>query len=248
MRSIRLSLLLAAALPFAVSCAPKSQVDDLSKRVETLETELKTLKEKGGSAATAKADANSPEEQAAMALMKEIQTAQQAGDFASAKSKLAELQSKYPTTRAGKSAGRMAAEVNLVGTDAKPLDVEKWYQGKTDINSGKATLLLFWESWCPHCQREMPKAEPIYEQYKSKGLNVVGLTKVTKSASDETVKTFIDEKKLTFPIAKENNAAMSDAYAVTGIPAAAIVKDGKVVWRGHPARLTNEMIEGYLGS
>jgi hypothetical protein len=35
---------------------------------------------------------------------------------------------------------------------------------------------------------------------------------------------------------------MSNAYAVTGIPAAAVVKGGKVVWRGHPAQLTDEVL------
>ena len=38
---------------------------------------------------------------------------------------------------------------------------------------------------------------------------------------------------------------MSQHFNVSGIPAAAVVKDGKIVWRGHPARLTDEMIQGW---
>jgi hypothetical protein len=29
---------------------------------------------------------------------------------------------------------------------------------------------------------------------------------------------------------------------VTGIPAAAVVKGGKVIWRGHPAQLTDDVL------
>ena len=36
---------------------------------------------------------------------------------------------------------------------------------------------------------------------------------------------------------------MSSSFAVTGIPAAALVKDGKVVWRGHPARLDDALLD-----
>jgi hypothetical protein len=35
-------------------------------------------------------------------------------------------------------------------------------------------------------------------------------------------------------------------FNVSGIPAAAVVKDGVVVWRGHPARLNNDILTGML--
>ena len=90
----------------------------------------------------------------------------------------------------------------------------------------------------------MPKLEETYEKYKGK-LQVVGLTKVTKSSTDEKVQQFLSEQKVTYPIAKETGE-MSDYFAVSGIPAAAVIKDGKVVWRGHPARLTDDMINAWL--
>jgi hypothetical protein len=35
-------------------------------------------------------------------------------------------------------------------------------------------------------------------------------------------------------------------FGVSGIPAAAVVKGGKVVWRGHPARLSEQMLKDWL--
>ena len=76
-------------------------------------------------------------------------------------------------------------------------------------------------------------------------MSFVGLTKQSKNTSDEDVQSFIDENSLTYPIGKEDGS-ISNAYAVSGIPAAAVVKDGKVVWRGHPGSLSDDMLDGWL--
>jgi thiol-disulfide isomerase/thioredoxin len=232
------------ALPFALliaGCAQKSQVDSLEARVKALEERSASAPAKPGAAA-----ASTPEDDAAKKLMEEAQNALAADDYPTATAKLQEVVDKYGTSRVAAAAKKQLPEVQLVGSDAKPLEVEKWYQGKASLTDSKATLLVFWESWCPHCKREMPKMPALAEKWKPKGLQVVGITKVTKSATDETVTAFLKENNINIPIAKEKDGSLSAAYAVTGIPAAAIVKDGKVVWRGHPARLTDEAIEKIL--
>ena len=177
--------------------------------------------------------------------MKESQQAMNAADFMTAKAKLQELQQKYPETRAAKAASRVMTELAIIGTDAPALDTEKWFQGKVAYGS-QPTLLVFWEQWCPHCREEMPQMEALSAKMKGK-LSIVGMTKVTKKSTDELVMQFISENKLTFPIGKEKGGSLSQAFAVTGIPAAAIVKDGKIIWRGHPNKLTDEFLAKLLG-
>ena len=75
---------------------------------------------------------------------------------------------------------------------------------------------------------------------------MIGLTKITRNSTEEQVTAFIKEKDVQYALAKEQGDSMSKRFGVSGIPAAAVVKDGKVVWRGHPARLKDEMIEGWL--
>ena len=163
-----------------------------------------------------------------------------------AKAKMAELNEKHGSTQVAAKAKKTAAELEVVGKAVTELKIEKWYQGETklDMNSNTPTLLVFWESWCPHCRREVPKMEETYTKYKGK-MNLVGLTKVTRSSTDEKVVEFIKENKVSYPMAKEAGD-VSETFAVSGIPAAAVVKNGKIVWRGHPARLTEEMINGWL--
>jgi len=220
----------------------------LEKRVSDLEARVAELEQPPGNAPPAPT-APSPDEVAAGNLLRDAQLAMDNGDFDTAKAKLAELLDKYPTSRAAKMAERTRQEVDVVGKDAAPLRVEHWFQGtEADAKGGKAQLLVFWEVWCPHCRREVPGLVDTYAKFHPKGLSIVGLTKQTRDVTDQQVSDFINENHLNFPIAKEKDGAMSTAYGVEGIPAAAIVKNGKVVWRGNPGKLTDAVLEGFLGS
>jgi thiol-disulfide isomerase/thioredoxin len=239
-----------AVLPLLAlaGCAQKSEVDALKEQVVKLEERVAAAEKKGGAGAAGAAAASPEDEAAASKLMEELQGALKTSDYPTAKAKIAELSAKYSGTRAGKAAVRMATEVNLVGSDAKPIEVQKWYtKEQGSLADNKVTMLVFWEVWCPHCKKEVPLLPAKLEKYKSKGLGIIALTKVTKSATEESVEAFIKDSKLTFPVGKEpEGGPLSAAYAVSGIPAAALVKDGKVIWRGHPARLTDELLEQML--
>ena len=76
-------------------------------------------------------------------------------------------------------------------------------------------------------------------------MEVVGLTKQSRDTPDSDIESFIREHNLNYAIGREDGS-MSEAYAVTGIPAAAIVRNGTVVWRGHPGSLSDSMIEGFI--
>jgi hypothetical protein len=91
----------------------------------------------------------------------------------------------------------------------------------------------------------VPKIQSIYSDLKGEGLQVVGLTKITRSSTEEKVSTFISEKQIAYPVAKEDGE-LSRYFNVSGIPAAAVLKDGKVVWRGHPAQLNEAKLKAWL--
>ena len=247
-RSLRtLALASLSGALFLTACADQALV----ARVNDLETRVKAIEEKGAKAPAAAAAAApnqpappSPEDEAAMALYKEAAELASQGKTEEAKAKLTELDTKYPTSRAAQAGKRLMAELSVVGKDIADLQVDEWYQGKASLADSKATLVVFWEVWCPHCKREVPKLEETYTKYKDKGLGVVGLTKLSRGKTPEEVKTFITENKVSYPMGKET--AMSEFFGVSGVPAAAVVKGGKVVWRGHPAQVNEEMINGWL--
>lgn len=232
-------------LSLMIGCAQKKDVEDLDARLKALEEKVASLDKSGGAArpgATTGPQAKPEDEQAASKLMQDAQMAMKGGDYATAKDKLGSICTQYADTRACKASTKLLSEVSLIGTDAPALDVEKWYQGKASLSDSKATLLVFFEAWCPHCKEEMPKLAADESKFKSKGVQLIGVTKVTRSATDDKVMDFLKEGKVGFPIAKEKNGSLSQAFSVTGIPAAAFIKDGKVVWRGHPAQFNDDLL------
>ncbi|MDQ7087102.1 MAG: TlpA disulfide reductase family protein [Acidobacteriota bacterium] len=206
----------------------------LEQRVAQLERQVRAKKPSGDPA----------REKAAGAEISAIRKLVEEGKIDQVQARLEEFRKKYAGTRAA----RASAELAVVGKKSpQAWDIEKWYQGEkeVDLTSSKPTLLIFWEVWCPHCRREVPKVQRLWETLHPKGLQIVGLTKITRSATEQKVTDFIEQQKLTYPIAKEKGG-LSRYFGVQGIPAAAIIKDGRVVWRGHPAALSDKFLASLL--
>jgi len=239
-------LVLAAALvSLSAGCATADQVQALEQKVETLEKKVADLESRPAAAG----GVDPKLESAAQELYKSITDDVKEGNLEAAAKKAKDLKTKYAATTTFKRARKLLSELEVIGV-AVPGDwsgsIEEWYQGsgEIDLTTG-TTMVVFWEVWCPHCRNHMPEMVNTYNTWKSKGLNVVGLTRLTKGKKKEDVTKFMEENKLNYPIGKEDGK-LAQTFGVGGIPAAAVVKDGKIVWRGHPARLTEDVIEKLL--
>ncbi|MEQ1570260.1 MAG: TlpA disulfide reductase family protein [Myxococcota bacterium] len=238
-----------------LACVPKIDIRGVEARVTELE-----LADEASAARIAALESrvdelerttelppSADDEAAAVKLLADAKAAIEALRPDEAKSILAELASKYPTTRSGKASIRMSSELALVGSAAPALEVDRWIRGSPEaLVGGSVQLYVFFEAWCPHCKREMPKLAETARGYRERGLRVVGLTKMTRDVTEEGLAQFLDEGKVDFPVGLEASGSMSERFVVSGIPAAAVVRDGVVVWRGHPALLTPAMLEGWL--
>ncbi len=224
------------------------KVNALEQRIATMERNLTTQLSRISQQLAAGGAANPAMEAEAKTALAAVNQLIASGNSAKAKADMTEFMKKYGNTQAAKSARRTYQELQVVGKDV-PADwgIEKWFQGESDVDlaSDGTTLLVFWEVWCPHCKREVPKMQAMYDKLGAEGLQIVGLTKVNRSATEEGVTAFMTEKNMTYPVAKETGS-LSAYFNVSGIPAAAVVKDGKVVWRGHPARLTEAMLKDMM--
>jgi thiol-disulfide isomerase/thioredoxin/outer membrane murein-binding lipoprotein Lpp len=228
-------------------CASKSDMDALKVEVAALTQKVEELASKPAAAAAAAAP-NAEAENAARELLKTAQTKARDGDIAGAKADLAQLSKKYGSTRTAARSARFKDELEVVGKDAKEMANLTFLTGDSvgfDMTKD-AALVVFFEEWCPHCKREVPKLQATHEKYKGK-MSVLGLTKITRSATEEKVMELLTSNNVSYPVAKESGAE-SAYYAVSGIPAAIVVNDGKVLWRGHPGTLSDEMIEKFINN
>ncbi len=231
-------------------CVSKSEVDALEARLSSIEEKVDKLATAGPSKSSAKGGASDEDEKAAAALYGEINKLMSEDNATAAKAKLKELNAKFGNTRSAARAKRLSAEIEVVGKSASTFGGNSWAQhwfvgetGDVDLTSG-VDLVVFWEIWCPHCRREVPKLEEMSKEYRGK-MDIVGLTRLTRNKTPEEVQKFIDESQLSYPIAKEDGS-VADHFAVSGIPAAALVKDGTIVWRGHPGRLSEDTIKKHI--
>ena len=166
-----------------------------------------------------------------------------AGDSERAQAVYQKLIASYPKNRMAQGARGQLNSIRMVGKAGPELQIDEWLgSGPATIEAlrGKPTLVVFWATWCPHCRREMPTLEATWNRYKSQGLQVIAVTKNSRGQTTEKVREYISANGLTFPIGVDAGGQTSRAYSVQGIPAAALLdKDGVVVMRDHPTRITD---------
>jgi thiol-disulfide isomerase/thioredoxin len=187
------------------------------------------------------------QEAAAGVAFAEIDALMMAGDLRAAAAKVPAFTQAHEATETYAAKKRILDELGLVGTRVDPqwaANVERWYQGEGEVDLSKgATVVVFWEEWCPHSRKELPKLFALYKRHQPDGLRMVGLTRVTKSATDDTVRAFLASAGIDAPVARERTGGpIANAFGVKGIPAAALVIDGQVAWRGHPGKLNDALL------
>ena len=109
------------------------------------------------------------------------------------------------------------------------LDREYNIKGDFDQNKSEFHLIIFWEEWCPYCDKMMRKVEKLYRQYKNEGFDVVGLTNLLKPSTRELCEKFIESHNISFPIIKEGGAAF-DHFNVSGVPSIRLIYQGYLIW------------------
>ncbi|MBP5416633.1 MAG: TlpA family protein disulfide reductase [Clostridiales bacterium] len=97
---------------------------------------------------------------------------------------------------------------------------------ETEFSKHKITMINFWEPWCGPCVSEMPEIEKLYENYKDKGLYVIGVFSATDQIQD--VKSVIASAGTTYPIATYDSAF--DVYQTGYVPTTIFVdQSGHVI-------------------
>ncbi|MBX2797567.1 MAG: TlpA family protein disulfide reductase [Myxococcales bacterium] len=135
-----------------------------------------------------------------------------------------------------------AAPPSVVGERVAAFS-DDWLQGQAEIDG--VQLVVFFEIWCPHCRTEVPRLQALHEELSDDGFEVVGLTRMSRDVTEGQVLDFAKEHQLTYAIGRSDTPLLTQLQ-VRGIPAAALLKDGEVVWRGHPGRLKREQVTELL--
>nr|WP_277349416.1 TlpA disulfide reductase family protein [Pseudoflavitalea sp. G-6-1-2] len=94
---------------------------------------------------------------------------------------------------------------------------------------GKYVLIDFWASWCGPCVASFPKLKEVYEQYKNKGFEIVGVsTDKSEAAWQTAVKKYLNP----WPQLHDTQNIAGKFFAVKMLPTTYLIHpDGKIVAR-----------------
>lgn len=116
--------------------------------------------------------------------------------------------------------------------------------GKTkDIKDlkGKVFLLNFWASWCAPCMMEVPHLNKVYNEYNSKGFELLSLS-VDSQFGLTKIKDISNKAKMKYLLGKASMDTINELN-IFAIPTSMLFgKDGKVIqtFRGPPDTVTLE--------
>jgi len=119
----------------------------------------------------------------------------------------------------GLDIGNLAPDFILKTLDGKQMQLSS-FRGE------KAVVVNFWATWCPPCREEMPAFEDLFVNNKNK-LTILG---VDLQESEETIRKFLLEIPVTYPLLLDPNADVKALYNVFTQPVTYFIdKDGIII-------------------
>lgn len=106
--------------------------------------------------------------------------------------------------------GGIAPDLQMQTPDGKPLSI---YGVKA-----KAKIIYFWASWCGPCRAENPNVKKVYEKYKSKGLEIIGVSLDVKVDAWRKAIEADGLSWLHMSDLKGWNSIVTDVYQIHGVP------------------------------
>jgi peroxiredoxin len=135
------------------------------------------------------------------------------------------------------SVGHKAPDFTTMSMDGKPVKLSDY--------KGKYVMIDFWASWCPPCRQENPNVVRLYNQYKTKGLNILGISLDEDKADWQKA---INNDKLTWQHAsdlKKFDGATERLYHIEAIPANFIIDPQGVIVAKN---VTGKNLEDFLNT
>ena len=120
--------------------------------------------------------------------------------------------------------GEVVPNFSATDLDGKPISLQDY--------RGKVVLLDFWAVWCGPCLTEIPNVKRVYDTYKDKGFDIIGVSLDT----DETrLRNYLKKNNISWRqifSGQKWNSPLAQQYHIRSIPAPwLIAKDGTLISR-----------------
>ena len=100
---------------------------------------------------------------------------------------------------------------------------------------GKVVLVNFWATWCPPCRKEIPDLIRLQREYRSRGLQIIGVTYPPQKLAE--VRRFVRRAKVNYPVGLGTEETKSRLSRSEALPTTIVIgADGRI----------RDIIEGIL--
>jgi thiol-disulfide isomerase/thioredoxin len=134
-----------------------------------------------------------------------------------------------------------STQMSLLGREAPEISVKEWIKGGpvslADFR-GRVVLLEFWATWCKPCQEMFPKLKKLHEQERSRGLEVIALTRhymAYRGPADSMTEerqlmlSMVTEHGVDFHVGIAEDERLQGIYGANGLPTVVLIDRNGII-------------------
>ncbi len=133
----------------------------------------------------------------------------------------------------------VGVNVGEVAPDFTLVDLEGNQVSLSDFR-GKTVFINFWATWCPPCRAEMPEIEAVYQEYKDKGVVVIG---VDIQETEEEVLQFVQQGGYSWTFVLDTSGEVAASYKIAAIPTSFFIDREGIIQAVNIGAMTKRAME-----
>ncbi|MBE3606962.1 TlpA family protein disulfide reductase [Campylobacter sp. RM13119] len=154
----------------------------------------------------------------------------------------AKIDTNSTESKLAQNAVKVDEKIDLKLLSNEIFSLQKRENGFDIKDNEKATLFVFWATWCPPCKAEIPHLNNLSEKYK-KELNIIAV--LLEDKNEDEIKAFAQKYQIKYDIAiGESNYLFEKAIGgIFALPSSALFDKNGDYASGYKGLVPEEMLE-----